>query len=95
VEVRWASRDGWLDVTVTDDGPGFEVPEDLSALHRAGHYGLVGMRERAVRIGGSLTVESAPSRGTTVTVAVPAPELAAGGGEPQAAAEQRVGAVRT
>jgi signal transduction histidine kinase len=75
VRVRWAHRDGWLDVTVADDGAGFEVPADLATLHRAGHYGLVGMRERAQRIGGTLAVASAPQRGTTVTVTVPAPEL--------------------
>jgi signal transduction histidine kinase len=36
-----------------------------------GHMGLVGMRERAITIGGTLTVFSRPHEGTTVSVRVP------------------------
>lgn len=74
VLVSVVPRDGWLDVTVSDDGTGFEVPSDLATLHRAGHYGLVGMRERAHRVGGRLALRSARA-GTTVTVSLPAPAV--------------------
>lgn len=77
VEVRLVPRDGWLEVTVTDDGAGFAVPADLSALHRAGHYGLIGMWERAQRVGGRLSVRSGVAAGTTVTVSLPAPAVQA------------------
>jgi len=53
---------------VTDDGRGFDVDAMLSAA--AGHYGLTGMRERAARVGGSLTVRSS-SDGTFVEAIVP------------------------
>ena len=38
----------------------------------AGHYGLLGMRERARLMGGSLSVHSAPERGTCVQLVAPA-----------------------
>ena len=55
-------------VTIEDQGVGF----DASAPGRAG-LGLVGIRERAHRLRGSLTIESAPGEGTRLTVDLPAP----------------------
>ncbi|MFD5266119.1 GAF domain-containing sensor histidine kinase [Streptomyces sp. NPDC058335] len=53
---------------VTDDGSGF----DPTTVRRAGrHLGLVSMRDRAGGIGGSLTVESAPGKGTTIELEAP------------------------
>ncbi|MDX3532455.1 GAF domain-containing sensor histidine kinase [Streptomyces sp. ID05-39B] len=53
---------------VTDDGSGF----DPTAVRRAGrHLGLVSMRDRAGGIGGSLTVESVPGKGTTIELEAP------------------------
>ncbi|MBC6461867.1 sensor histidine kinase [Actinomadura sp. HBU206391] len=59
---------------VSDDGNGFSMTEDLSGLVRNGHYGLVGMRERASTMGAALSVTSKPGEGTTVTVTVAADE---------------------
>jgi signal transduction histidine kinase len=53
-------------VVIEDDGRGF----DLTANRDKG-LGLVGMRERIALVGGRLSVESAPDRGTTVAVEVP------------------------
>jgi signal transduction histidine kinase len=56
---------------MTDDGRGFDAgPLDRRALGR-GHLGLLGMRERATLLGGTLVVDSQPGRGTRVTVAIP------------------------
>ncbi|GAT80638.1 diguanylate cyclase [Streptomyces sp. F-3] len=53
---------------ITDDGIGF----DPMAVRRAGrHLGLVSMRDRASGVGGRLTVESAPGKGTTIEMEVP------------------------
>ncbi|GAA0440146.1 GAF domain-containing sensor histidine kinase [Streptomyces olivaceiscleroticus] len=53
---------------VADDGRGF----DPGAVRRAGrHLGLVSMRDRASGVGGTLTVESAPGKGTAVEMEVP------------------------
>jgi signal transduction histidine kinase len=62
-------------LTVRDDGNGFELDE-LQALARAGHFGLVGLYERAQRVGGSAAVASRPGHGTTVTVRLPIEEPA-------------------
>jgi len=51
---------------VSDNGQGF----DPKAQGDHGGLGLVGMRERARRIGGQLTIQSAPGEGTTITVEV-------------------------
>ncbi len=50
-------------LTIEDDGRGFR-PDDVPASR----YGVVGMRERAARIDGRLTVESTPGVGTTVSI---------------------------
>ncbi|MFI6618777.1 GAF domain-containing sensor histidine kinase [Streptomyces sp. NPDC050528] len=53
---------------VTDDGTGFEP----QSIRRAGrHLGLVSMRDRTNGVGGTLTVESAPGKGTTIEMEVP------------------------
>jgi signal transduction histidine kinase len=60
-------------VVVTDDGRGFAWEDDWQQLARSGHFGLLGMRERALHLGGSVDVESAPDAGTCIRVRVPAP----------------------
>jgi signal transduction histidine kinase len=59
-----------LSLSVRDDGVG--IPADiLEQGGRPGHFGLRGMRERAERIGGRLTVTSGAGRGTDVALVVP------------------------
>jgi PAS domain S-box-containing protein len=53
-------------LTVEDDGTGFS-PRDVAA----GHLGLETMRERALALGGSLQIRSAPGEGTTIAVLTP------------------------
>jgi PAS domain S-box-containing protein len=54
-------------LVIEDDGKGFDVADAPSERQ----LGLVGMRERAHLVGGSMTIESLPGRGTTVGVDVP------------------------
>ncbi|MGI5181835.1 sensor histidine kinase [Dactylosporangium sp. CA-152071] len=56
---------------ISDDGVGFTVPDDLSRLQSASHFGIVGMAERARMAGGRLHLDSAPGRGSVVAVHVP------------------------
>ncbi len=65
-------------LTVHDDGRGFadDVATVAAASAARGHFGLVGMRERAERVGAQLTVHSAPGRGTEVTAVVPEAQMA-------------------
>jgi signal transduction histidine kinase/ligand-binding sensor domain-containing protein len=56
---------------IVDDGRGFEQKDVFSDL--GGHFGLIGMRERAERLGGELHLKSRPGEGTQVEVMVPLP----------------------
>ena len=60
-----------LHLRIVDNGRGFEE-RDAFAAHE-GHFGLIGMRERAERLGGGLRVASQPGEGTEVEVSVPLP----------------------
>ena len=59
-----------LRVRVRDDGIGIH-PKVLDQGGRAGHWGLCGMRERARRIGGQLSLWSRPGAGTEVELRIP------------------------
>ena len=71
VTVRLAREDNWLTLEIEDDGKGFEMPGDWLALARAGHLGLVGMKERSEALDGRLEVHSTKGGGTRVRVLVP------------------------
>jgi signal transduction histidine kinase/ligand-binding sensor domain-containing protein len=67
VELQYASDT--LLLAVGDNGAGFVVSE---ASDKAGHYGLLGMKERAAAIDGTLEIESEAGQGTRVMLRVPA-----------------------
>jgi signal transduction histidine kinase len=72
VSVLLELRNGFLILIVEDDGIGFE-PRQKSVLTRNDRgMGLLGMKERAELIGGTIEIESAPGKGTTVYARVPA-----------------------
>jgi signal transduction histidine kinase len=60
-----------LTLTIEDDGQGFVPPENPQALTGAGHYGLVGMRERVLLLGGQLEIHSLPGQGTRISIHIP------------------------
>ncbi|HEX9117124.1 MAG TPA: histidine kinase [Anaerolineae bacterium] len=70
LEAVYGDKD--LTLIVEDDGRGFIAPEQPVELARAGHFGIMGMRERAMLYGGYLNVVSAPGQGTTITACLPA-----------------------
>jgi signal transduction histidine kinase len=55
---------------ISDNGKSFQVDKILSAKNHK-RLGLIGMKERIEMVGGSLTIESAPGKGTTVRAEVP------------------------
>jgi signal transduction histidine kinase len=59
-----------VSLEIEDNGVGFEIPQDWLELARQKHLGLVGMRERAEALGGSLQVTSQPGQGTKIRVVV-------------------------
>jgi signal transduction histidine kinase len=68
-EVTYGKRA--LQVRVRDDGLGISSTV-LQAGGRPGHFGLLGMRERAKKLGGHLDVWSKPGAGTEIDLRVPA-----------------------
>lgn len=61
VAVALRLEDDRVLLSVSDDGRGYRVPDDLRTLGQDGHYGLLGMVERADAIGAELHIESDPS----------------------------------
>jgi len=70
LRVRFSETD--VSLVIQDDGSGFAVPDQPGELAHAGHFGLLGMRERAILLGGQLRVSSEPGRGTRVEAHLPA-----------------------
>lgn len=68
VQVRLEAGPDVICLEVHDDGSGF----DPTRLPR-GHFGVIGMRERAATVGGALDVRSSPGGGTTVSLRLPVP----------------------
>jgi signal transduction histidine kinase len=54
-----------------DDGRGFDADAAISSRGPRGRLGLLGMRERVALVGGTLTIESTPGRGTTIFARIP------------------------
>ncbi len=69
VEVSLTSGPSGVTLKIRDDGPGFDAE---AAMLSNPSGGLIGMRRRAEVISGRFYITSAPGRGTTVTVHVPA-----------------------
>ena len=56
---------------VTDNGKGFDVPKNPSEFAPSGHYGLLGLYERADLIGAALEIQSTNGKGTQLKVTMP------------------------
>ena len=68
VTVRFGSSD--LELIVADDGKGFQTAHEPS-LQEGKSVGLIGIRERALSVGGQVHVSSLPGLGTEVSIALP------------------------
>jgi len=66
VEIELAREDGLLRMTVSDDGNGFCLDQP-----RPTSFGLVGVRERVLMLGGSMALDSEPGEGTSLSVTIP------------------------
>jgi signal transduction histidine kinase len=66
VELSALSENGSLRLIVKDDGKGFD-PENIPA----GHYGILGMRERIRLVGGQMEINSSSQSGTTLILTIP------------------------
>jgi signal transduction histidine kinase len=64
------SQDGFQ-MHIKDDGIGFDAPSNIGKLGASGHFGLLGMYERAELIGATLNIWSTPDRGTSIEFGLP------------------------
>lgn len=71
VTIELALNGAEVSLRVRDDGEGFVPPTSATALLRAGHLGLVSMRERVEGLGGGFCIVSASGNGTEVRADVP------------------------
>jgi len=69
--LRIAFADSEIELEVSDSGIGFQVPRSPTDFAPSGHFGLLGMRERADLIGARLEVQSAAGHGTRLAVRLP------------------------
>jgi signal transduction histidine kinase len=69
IEVELRFSEDRLTLIVRDDGRGFDAEHPPSAS--SGHFGLFGMRERAIKLEADLRVTSRPGEGTAIQIDVP------------------------
>jgi len=69
IYVGLGQTDQHLDLCIKDDGIGFTIHQSAPADRAA--FGLLGMRERAQALGGQITIDSLPDRGTEIHVRIP------------------------
>jgi two-component system sensor histidine kinase UhpB len=66
---RFTSR--YVQLTVSDDGRGFEMPEAITDFASKGSFGVMGLIERAHLFGGEADIISEPGQGTTIKITMP------------------------
>jgi signal transduction histidine kinase len=69
--VRIAYKPEGVEIHVQDNGIGFAVPKSPAEFAPGGHFGLLGMVERAELIGGEIQIDSASGQGTRIVIIVP------------------------
>jgi signal transduction histidine kinase len=71
IQVRGTIEDNAVIVRVRDNGKGFDMGAVGNNYEKRGSFGMVNMRERAELINGAFDLQSAPGKGTQVTVRIP------------------------
>jgi signal transduction histidine kinase len=80
--INLSFQNGELLLALEDDGVGFTPEEQQSPF---GHFGMIGIRERADEIDARLSVSSGEGAGTTITISVPLPGTEQMGAKPELA----------
>ena len=69
IRVRFQGQE--MRVEIRDDGDGFDTEAVINSTMMLEHMGLIGMQERAKLIGGTVSIESNPGKGTVVSLKFP------------------------
>jgi signal transduction histidine kinase len=72
VELKFTQTD--CSIQIRDDGKGFVVPNNPGEFPKRGHFGLLGLHERAELIGAELEIESKPGVGTIIKIGLSMPK---------------------
>lgn len=72
VDIQLRFEEQVITLTVQDNGCGFIVPESPADMAATGHFGLLGIQERAELIGAQIKLQSNPGVGTILTIVLPA-----------------------
>lgn len=70
-QISFNTDAGDITVEVSDNGKGFDAPGTRKAKSQSGGVGLLNMRSRAQMLGGNLSIEARPGRGTKVILTIP------------------------
>jgi two-component system NarL family sensor kinase len=81
VAVCLKKQGSFILLVINDDGIGFDPEHHPARRKGKGGLGLLGMRERAAYVDGTLVVKSAPGKGTTITAQIPLIDRKSGGEE--------------
>jgi signal transduction histidine kinase len=76
VTVGLSLQGAFVQLTITDDGIGFDAAHHAARRKAKGVLGLLGMQERAASVGGALTVRSGRRTGTKIEARIPLPATA-------------------
>jgi len=72
-EVKLEFKSNRVRMTLSDNGKGFELPNQTEGLASTGKLGIIGMHERSRLLGGSLKIQSELGKGTQIIAEVPLP----------------------
>ncbi len=73
VTVHLTNRGDLVQLTIIDDGIGFDPDHHPVGRRGKSGFGLLGMRERAAFVGGALNIKSVRRAGTTIEISIPLP----------------------
>ena len=70
-EITLDFANGSICLMIEDNGSGFDVPESPAEMAMTGHFGLLGIQERAELIGAKMTINASPGNGTRLSITLP------------------------
>ena len=71
VKIDIQDKNGNINLTIKDNGIGFDVDKVYESIYKTGRVGILGIRERVKMVGGQIKIESKPKTGTTTLITIP------------------------
>ncbi|HPI97644.1 MAG TPA: histidine kinase [Synergistales bacterium] len=74
IQIRLSAGRRSLSVKIVDDGKGFDLKDAIQKAKERGSFGLMNMEERTRMAGGKIHIDTAPGKGTLITLEIPITE---------------------